>query len=145
MSNLGNLSEKREKQLAKFLDAMIDFDELLGSKTILFGLVKIGPLIEKKDRVIFLTVISYLDDYFIGRNPKQEVVNEIESIFILLENKDINGFVEKVSGILAGIIDIPLVDYDKQIFTSILSLMNGIIGHTIDKVKAITAKADAEV
>lgn len=144
MSNLGYLSEKREKQLAKFLDAMIDFDKLLGSNTVLFGLIKIGPLIEKKDRMLFLTSISYLDDYFIGKNPKQEVVDEIESIFILLENKDINGFVDKVSVILTGLVDIPLIDYDKQIFTGILSLMNGIIGRTIDKVKAITAKADAE-
>lgn len=144
MSNLGYLSEKREKQLAKFLDATIDFDKLFGSQTILFGLIRIGSFIEKRDRMLFLSAISYLDDYFIGKNPKQEVVKEIENIFVLLENRDINGFTDAVSEILTGIVDIPLVECDKQIFTGLLSLMNGIIGRTINKVKSITAKADAE-
>jgi len=107
MSNLGYLSEKREKQLAKFLDASIDFDKLFGEKKVLFGLIRIGSVIEKNDRKLFLTTISYLDDYFIGKNPNEVVVKEIEEIFVLLEEKNITGFIDKISILLANIIDTP--------------------------------------
>lgn len=144
MSNIGYLTEKREKQLAKFLDAAIDFDKLFGSKTILFGIIRIGSLIERNDRKLFLMAISYLDDYFVSKNPKQEVVDLIEKIFVLLEKRDINGLIDCISEVLSGSINIPLIDFDKQIFNGLLSLMSGIICNTIDKVKAITAEADAE-
>jgi len=144
MSNLGYLSEKRERQLAKFLDASIDFDELFGEKKILFGLIRIGSIIEKNDRKLFLTAVSYLDDYFIGKNPNEVIVKEIEEIFNLLEEKNVIGFIDKVSELFACIVDIPIIESEKQIFAGLLSIMSGIIGNTIDKIKNITAKADAE-
>lgn len=144
MSNIGYLSEKREETIAKILDALIDFDELLKNQKKIFGIFSLGHFMEKNDRKIFKSMLTILDDKVIGKNPNQDVKDFIDKSLSFLENKDIVGFDNYVSGILEGVIETPFPILEKQIFISVLTMFNGLIGKAIEKVEVLIAKADAE-
>lgn len=144
MSNIGYLSEKREETIAKILDALIDFDELLKNQKKIFGIFSLGHFMEKNDRKIFKSMLTILDDKVIGKNPNQDVKDFIDKSLSFLENKDIVGFDNYVSGILEGVIETPFPISEKQIFISVLTMFNGLIGKAIEKVEVLIAKADAE-
>jgi len=144
MSNLGYLSEKREAQLAKILDASVNFDELLKNKKKFLGVINIGSVLERNDRKIFKLLIVYLDDSVIGVKVNSEKSVALEVAIEFLEKGDIQGFANHVAGILSGEIDIPYIDFDKQIYLSVLMLFNGIIWKAIIKVEKLIAEADAE-
>jgi len=144
MSDKGYLLEKRENQIAKLLDTAIDFDDLLKDKKKFLGIINIGNFLERNDRKIFKALIQLLDDHCLGKNPDQDKVDAIEKAFQYIENGDIQGFADHVAGVLSGEIDIPYVDYDKQVFLSVLMLFNGIIGKAISKINDKLAEADAE-
>ena len=144
MSNIGYLSEKREETIEKILDALIDFDELLKNQKKIFGIFSLGHFMEKNDRKIFKSMLTILDDKVIGKNPNQDVKDFIDKSLSFLENKDIVGFDNYVSGILEGVIETPFPISEKQIFISVLTMFNGLIGKAIEKVEVLIAKADAE-
>lgn len=144
MSNIGYLSEKREETIEKILDALIDFDELLKNQKKIFGIFSLGHFMEKNDRKIFKSMLTILDDKVIGKNPNQDVKDFIDKSLSFLENKDIVGFDNYVSGILEGVIETPFPILEKQIFISVLTMFNGLIGKAIEKVEVLIAKADAE-
>ena len=144
MSNIGYLSEKREETIAKILDASIDFNELLKNQKKIFGIFSLGHFMEKNDRKIFKSMLTILDDKVIGKNPNQDVKDFIDKSLSFLENKDIVGFDNYVSGILEGVIETPFPILEKQIFISVLTMFNGLIGKAIEKVEVLIAKADAE-
>ena len=79
MSNIGYLSEKREETITKILDALIDFDELLKNQKKILGIFSLGHFMEKNDRKIFKSMLTILDDKVIGKNPNQEIKDEIEN------------------------------------------------------------------
>lgn len=143
MSNKGYLSERREKQLAKILDAAVDFDEILKTKKIL-GVIKIGNVLERHDRQLFQFLIATVDDSLIGKDADSTKVEMFEKAISFLENEDYQGFADHVAGILEGTIDIPYIDYDRQIYLAVLMLFNGIMGKCIDKIEKLIAKAEAE-
>lgn len=144
MSNIGYLSEKREETIAKILDASIDFNELLKNQKKILGIFSLGHFMEKNDRKIFKSMLTILDDKVIGKNPNQDVKDFIDKSLSFLENKDIVGFDNYVSGILEGVIETPFPILEKQIFISVLTMFNGLIGKAIEKVEVLIAKADAE-
>ena len=144
MSNIGYLSEKREETITKILDALIDFDELLKNQKKILGIFSLGHFMEKNDRKIFKSMLTILDDKVIGKNPNQDVKDFIDKSLSFLENKDIVGFDNYVSGILEGVIETPFPILEKQIFISVLTMFNGLIGKAIEKVEVLIAKADAE-
>lgn len=144
MSNIGYLSEKREETIAKILDASIDFNELLKNQKKILGIFSLGHFMEKNDRKIFKSMLTILDDKVIGKNPNQDVKDFIDKSLSFLENKDIVGFDNYVSGILEGVIETPFPISEKQIFISVLTMFNGLIGKAIEKVEVLIAKADAE-
>jgi len=144
MSNSGYLSEKREAQLAKIIDASVNFDELLKNKKKFLGVINIGSVLERNDRKIFKLLIAYLDDNVIGVEAKPEKVAALEIAIEFLEKGDVQGFANHVAGILSGKINIPYVDFDKQIYLSVLMMFNGIIGKAVLKIEKLIADADAE-
>ena len=144
MSNIGYLSEKREETIAKILDASIDFNELLKNQKKILRIFSLGHFMEKNDRKIFKSMLTILDDKVIGKNPNQDVKDFIDKSLSFLENKDIVGFDNYVSGILEGVIETPFPISEKQIFISVLTMFNGLIGKAIEKVEVLIAKADAE-
>ena len=89
-------------------------------------------------------MLTILDDKVIGKNPNQDVKDFIDKSLSFLENKDIVGFDNYVSGILEGVIETPFPILEKQIFISVLTMFNGLIGKAIEKVEVLIAKADAE-
>ena len=144
MSDAGYLSEKREETIAKILDASIDFDELLNNQKKIFGIFSLGHFMEKNDRKIFKSMLTILDDKVIGNNPNQEIKDEIEKALSFLELKDFIGFDNYVSGVLENTINTPFPLIERQLFISVLTMFNGLIGKAIEKVEVLIAKADAE-
>lgn len=144
MSDKGYLKEKRENAIAKLLDAEIDFNELLKDQKKIFGIFSFGNFLEKNDRKIFKFLLATLDDHVIGKEPKEEVVNEIEKMLTLLENEDIQGFSDYVAEVLTGVITTPFEAYEKQIFLSVLMMFNGLIGKAVDKIQAKIEEAEKE-
>ena len=145
MSDKGYLSEKREAQLSKILDAAVDFDKLFEGKKKFLGVINLGNAMERNDRKLFKLLISYVDDNVIGVNADPAKVAAFETALQFLEQENIQGFADHVAGILAGEIDIPYVEFDKQIYLSVLMMFNAIIGKAIKKIEELIAKAEAEV
>lgn len=144
MSNTGYLTEKREETLAKILDASIDFDALLKNQKKILGIFSLGHFMEKNDRKIFKSMLVILDDKVIGNNPNQEIKDEIEMALSYLEKKDFVGFDNYVAGVLENRITTPFAIIERQLFISVLTMFNGLIGKAIEKVEVLIAKADAE-
>ena len=144
MSDAGYLTSKREETISKILDASVDFTDLLKSQKRILGIFSLGNFMERNDRKIFKAMLSILDDKVIGKNPNQDVKDFIDKSLSFLENKDIVGFDNYVSGILEGVIETPFPILEKQIFISVLTMFNGLIGKAIEKVEVLIAKADAE-
>ena len=142
MSEFGYLSKAREKQIARFLDGLIDFDELLKSKKKFLGLINVGSLIERKDRVLFEFMIAYLDDNILAKSMNEDLKVKIDKFYTLLENRDITGFIEYSSSILATVIDIPVISYEEEFFKSILMFTSGIINKSLEKVREISNKSE---
>lgn len=144
MGDKGYLKEKRENAIAKLLDAEIDFNELLKDQKKILGIFSFGNFLEKNDRKIFKFLLATLDDHVIGKEPKEEVVKEIETALTFLENEDIQGFSDYVAGILSGLITTPFEAYEKQIFLSVLMMFNGLIGKAVEKINAKIEEAEKE-
>lgn len=144
MSNAGYLTNKREAVISKILDEVIDFNELFKNRKKILGLFSLGKFMERNDRKIFMVILSILDDKVIGKNPNQNVKDTIDKALSFLENKDIVGFDNYVSEVLEGIIKTPFPTLEKQIFISVLTMFNGLIGKAVEKVEILIAKADAE-
>lgn len=145
MSDAGYLTNKREETIAKILDAAVDFNELLKNQKKVLGVFSIGNFMEKNDRKIFKAMLAILDDKVIGKNPNEEVKNEIDTALAFLESKDFIGFDNYVAGVLENRIVTPFASYERQIFTSVLMMFNGLIGKAVERIKTLIAEADAEV
>lgn len=134
MSDKGYLSNKIENAIAKFLDNKFDFSE----KKKILGIISL----EKNDRKIFKFAISFIDDVCIGKNPNNDIKNEIDLIVSLIENGDVQGFANHVADILERKIKINLGSYERQIYLGFLMLMNGVIGRTFEKINKLIADAN---
>lgn len=145
MGDKGYLKEKRENAIAKLLDAEIDFNELLKDQKKILGIFSFGNFLEKNDRKIFKFLLATLDDHVIGKEPKEEVVDEIETALTFLENEDVQGFSDYVANVLSGLINTPFEAYEKQIFLSVLMMFNGLIGKAVDKINAKIEEAEKEI
>jgi hypothetical protein len=143
MSEQGYLSKKRTAQLAKLMDGAIDFNKLFPNRKIL-GVFSVGHFLERKDRKLFETLIDVLDNKLIGKNPNAEVVEIIEKVLTLLENKDFGELSVFTSGLLSERIQTPFEAFEKQIFTSVILMFNGMLGKVVDKAYELTEKADNE-
>ena len=104
MGDNGFLTNAMEKDIAKFLDGLVDFDKLLKSKKIIFGLISIGSLLERKDRALFEFMVAYLDDEIVGKTANTELKIKVNEFYILLKNRDVNGIIEYSSKQLARIV-----------------------------------------
>lgn len=142
MGDNGFLTKEMEKEISKFLDGLVDFDAIFKSKRKLFGLISIGSLLERKDRMLFELMIAYLDDEVVGKTANTELKIKINEFYSLLKNRDINGFIEYCSKQLATVVDIPFIDYEEQVFKSVLMFTSGIINKSLEKVKEISEKAE---
>lgn len=144
MSDKGYLKEKRENAIAKFLDATIDFNELLKDQKKILGIFSFGSFLEKNDRKIFKFLLATLDDHVIGKDPNENVVAEIETMLTYLENEDVQGFSDYAAGVLSGLVTTPFEAYEKQIFISVLMMFNALIGKAVDKIQAKIEEAELE-
>ena len=144
MSDAGYLTSKREETIAKILDASVDFTDLLKSQKRLLGIFSLGNFMERNDRKIFKAMLSILDDKVIGKNPSDQVKIAVDSALSFLENNDILGFDNYVAGVLERTIETPFAPFERQIFVSVLTMFNGLIGKAIQKAEVLIAKADAE-
>lgn len=144
MSDKGYLKEKRENAIARLLDAEIDFNDLLKDQKKILGIFSFGNFLEKNDRKIFKFLLATLDDHVIGKEPKEEVVNEIEIALTFLENEDIQGFSDYVAGVLSGLINTPFEAFEKQIFLSVIMMFNGLIGKAVEKINAKIEEVEKE-
>ena len=142
MGDNGFLTNAMEKDIAKFLDGLVDFDKLLKSKKIIFGLISIGSLLERKDRALFEFMVAYLDDEIVCKTANTELKIKVNEFYILLKNRDVNGIIEYSSKQLATVVDIPFIDYEEQVFKSVLMFTSGIINKSLDKLKEISEKAE---
>jgi hypothetical protein len=144
MSDAGYLTSKREETIAKILDASVDFTDLLKSQKRILGIFSLGNFMERNDRKIFKAMLSILDDKVIGKNPSEEVKIAVDTALSFLENNDILGFDNYVAGVLELTIETPFAAFERQIFLSVLTMFNGLIGKAIQKAEVLIAKADAE-
>lgn len=144
MSDSGYLSARREKQLAKILDASIDFDKLLQGKKKFLGIINIGSALERNDRRLFQILIAYLDDNILGDNAAPETITSIETAISILENHDIAGFIDYVAELAAGKINLPIFGHDKTLFVLALQMLAGIIGKAVAKIEELNDKANEE-
>ena len=144
MSDAGYLTSKREETIAKILDASVDFTDLLKSQKRILGIFSLGNFMERNDRKIFKAMLSILDDKVIGKNPSDQVKIAVDSALSFLENNDILGFDNYVAGVLERTIETPFAPFERQIFLSVLTMFNGLIGKAIQKAEVLIAKADAE-
>lgn len=144
MSDLGYLSAKRERQLARILDASIDFDVLLKGKKKFLGVINVGSVLERNDRTLFRIMIAYLDDNILGENAKPEQIEVIEKAITLLENHDFSGFIDYVSNLIIEGIDVSFVSNNKILFIGILQTLSGIVSKVVAKIDELNEKADQE-
>lgn len=144
MSDAGYLTSKREETIAKILDASVDFTDLLKSQKRILVIFSLGNFMERNDRKIFKAMLSILDDKVIGKNPSEEVKIAVDTALSFLENNDILGFDNYVAGVLERTIETPFAPFERQIFLSVLTMFNGLIGKAIQKAEVLIAKADAE-
>lgn len=144
MSNAGYLTEKREETIAKILDASIDFNDLLKNQKKILGIFSLGHFMEKNDRKIFKLMLTILDDKVVGKNPDQKIKDEIEKALSFLESKDFIAFDNYVACVLENRIETPFPLIERQLFISVLTMFNGLIGKAIKKVEILIAKAEAE-
>lgn len=145
MSNAGYLTEKREETIAKFLDASIDFGDLLKDRKQILGIFNLGNFLERNDRKIFKTMLAILDDKVIGKDPNQEVKDSIDKALSFLENGDVVGFDNYVAGVLENVITTPFGVIERQIFLSVLMMFNGLIAKALVKIEAKINEADSEL
>ena len=146
MSDKGYLSSRTEKRWAKALDGFFDFSTINKEIKILWGVVniKVGNTIERNDYRAFLWLIALIDDAIVGKNPNPEIKKVLDDVLGFLEAKDIAGFNEYLGGILAGKINIPLVENDKAFFIQTLSMFNALLNFALTKVDEAIQKAEEE-
>lgn len=140
----GYLSEKREQQLAAILDASIDFNVVLGKQKKVLGIFSLGNFMERNDRKVFKYMIEILDNKVLGKDPKPEVVDLIEKTLDLLASKNFKGFSEFVAEVMSNKIETPFEAFEKQIFTSVLLMFNGLIGQAVQKIEEKLKEAETE-
>lgn len=143
MSDKGYLSNRLENAIAKLLDDKIDFDEIFKGKKLL-GVITIGSLLEKRDRKLFKSMISFIDDNCIGKNPNAEIKSEIDLIVGYIETSNVQAFSDHVADILEQKINLNLGSYERQIYLGFLMLFNGFIGKLFTKIETLIAEANAE-
>jgi len=144
MSDRGYLSNKRERQLAKILDGLFDFNSKLKDKKIFWGLINIGSVLENNDYKLFLFAIRILDDGILAKGMNLQAAAILDKALSFLEAKDIEGFNNYVADLLSGVVDIPLVTFEKEIFLSVLNLFKNLLGVALSKIDEALAKAEAE-
>lgn len=144
MSDKGYLTNKREKRFARALDGLFDFRRILPHKKILFGLINIQDFFERRDYNIFLVSIRLVDDGILAKDMNIQAAAVFDRALGYLEENNIDAFNDYVAELLAGRIDIPLVQNDKAIFLNVLTLMKSLIAMVRDKVEAAIAAAEAE-
>lgn|GEM_PF-4908570 len=144
MSDKGYLSNKREKRLARALDGFFDFKKIFGQKKILFGLINVGNTLEKNDYGIFLALMRVLDDAIVGRNMNIQAAAVLDNVLTFLETKDLDGFNGYVAGLLAGEINIPLVQDDKAAFLNVLNALKSLLNLAIARFETAVATSEAE-
>jgi len=145
MGDKGYINAKREKKLAKALDGFFDFRKMLGNRKLLFGIINVGNTLERNDYGIFLTLIRVLDDGIIGKNMNIQAAAVLDRALTFLEEKDLDGFNDYVSGVLAGKIDIPLINNDKLAFLAVLNAMKSLLNLAIDRFNQAVASAENEL
>ena len=144
MTEKGFLNEKREKRAARILDGLFNFKKIVGDKKVLWGLINAGIFLEKNDYKGFLWTIRLLDNVVLASQTNTKAGVLLDQALTLLENKDIDGFNDLVAGMVAGVVDIPLVDNDKQIFLSVLTLLKASINKFLAKINEVAALSEAE-
>lgn len=141
------MSEYTTKELiedaSKILDAAIDFNKIFPNKKIL-GIIKIGSVLERYDRKLFKLGLTCLVESAKKQEEPKIYLDEITKAFGYLRNQDIQGFSDYVAGVLAGEINIPFIEYDKQIYLGILMTFNGYLGKVIKHIDSLIAEANAE-
>lgn len=143
MSDKGYLSTKREQRLARILDGLFDFKRLKDKK-ILWGLINLGNALEKNDYKMFLFAIRILDDGILAKGMNIQAAAILDKALTHLENKDIEGFNNYVADLLAGVVDIPLITAEREIFLSVLNLFKNLLGVALTKIDEAIAKAELE-
>ena len=146
MSDRGYLSTKTEKRWARALDGFFDFSTIKKEIKILWGIVniKVGNTIERNDYKAFLWLISLIDDAIIGKNVNPDIKKILDNVLSFLEAKDLDGFNNYIAEIIAGKVDIPLVENDKAFFVQTLSMFNALLNFALSKVDEAIQKAEEE-
>lgn len=136
MSDKGYLTNKVENALAKLADDAIAFDE---SKK-LFGLFSF----EKNDRKAFKSIISFIDDKVLGKNPNAEIKAEIDLVVSFIETQNVQGFIDHTADLFESKINLNLGVFEKQIYLGFLQLAAGFIGKVFEKADNLINEANAE-
>lgn len=144
MGNKGTLSLKREKQLAKIFDGLIDYRKVCGDKKILWGLINVGNILEKRDYDIYLALIQLLDDGILADKINEKAKNTFDTAITYLEERNVEGFNAYVAKILDDKIDIGLGDYEETLFKSVLGALNALFQIVFDKVDKAIIKYEEE-
>lgn len=81
---------KEEESIAKFLDSLIDFNEMLGNKRVLL-VVKLGKFLERKDRKLIQAGLAYIDDAVIEKKVSEETKDLLIKVKDFIIAQDLDG------------------------------------------------------
>jgi hypothetical protein len=137
----GIFTEKEEVQIAKFVDNLIDFNELLGKKKIML-VVKIGKFIEKRDDKLIQKALAYVDDNIINEKVSQETIDILIKTKEFMIGQDTEGLASYLSKTIAGKVN--FLDNDEseeKLIYGVLIALSGLL----DKMVSAVNGTDSEV
>ncbi len=125
---------------AEILDAAFDFTEIYPNKTILWGFVKVGNVLERNDRKLFkliLTLCNKLASEELGEEEK----TALRTVMDYCNSKNIDGLNTYLSTLLVEKLN--LTTAAQKIFYNGLSFMASIIEAFLEKCEELKTLAES--
>ncbi len=144
----GIFTESEVESMAKFLDSLIDFNELLGDKKVLI-IVKLGKLVEKNDRQLFREALSYVDDSIVNAKISDNLKEILVSVKGHIIARDIEGLSRYLSEKIAENVSFLSTDEaEEKVIYGALTMLSGLLSTVLDaaaeKYGEGVAEAEAE-
>ena len=113
--------------VAKFFDSLVDFNELLGDRKVLL-VVKLGKLLEKNDRKLFKSVLSYIDDSIINEKVSAgllEILVTTKEYIIAQHTEELSSYLSSV--IAANVSFLSSDEAEEKVIYGALTMLSGLL------------------
>ncbi len=143
----GIFLSSEEKELAKFLDGLINLSDLIKKKFL--GIFSIGKWMEKNDRAAWKAIIAWIDDCYLDGKLSDTTIAAIKDMKNYVIQNDIDGFNSYLSTFISQRVEFLNSDTAEErtilgALTTLSGLTDNITNKIVEKFKEKVAEAEKE-